>query len=118
MYTSWAFGQRIRSAGLLGSMGSIGDCVDNSMVESYFGSMQLELLDTRKWNIRRELANAIFDYIEAFYNPTRRHSKLDMLSPVDYERAHTAAHRAASSPHPPVRESGATLDIDVLRNAG
>ncbi|WP_233434191.1 IS3 family transposase [Nocardia yamanashiensis] len=94
-YTSWAFGQRIRSAGLLGSMGSIGDCFDNSMVESYFGTMQLELLDTRRWSTRKELATAIFDYIEAFYNPTRRHSKLDMLSPVDYERVHTAAHRAA-----------------------
>lgn len=64
-YTSWAFGQRIRSAGLLGSMGSIGDCYDNSMVESFFGSMQLELLDRQPWAIRQELANAIFEWIEA-----------------------------------------------------
>ncbi|MFI9405132.1 IS3 family transposase [Nocardia sp. NPDC052316] len=94
-YTSWAFGQRIRQAGLLGSMGSIGDCFDNSMVESYFGTMQLELLDTRVWATRQELANAIFEYIEAFYNPVRRHSRIAMLSPVEYERAHTTAHAAA-----------------------
>lgn len=94
-YTSWAFGQRIRAAGLLGSMGSIGDCFDNSMVESFFGTMQLELLDRKAWATRQELANAIFDYIESFYNPTRRHSKIGMLSPVEYERTHTPAHAAA-----------------------
>jgi putative transposase len=94
-YTSWAFGQRIRAAGLLGSMGSIGDCFDNSMVESFFGTMQLELLDRNAWATRQELANAIFDYIESFYNPTRRHSKIGMLSPVEYERTHTPAHTAA-----------------------
>jgi putative transposase len=94
-YTSWAFGQRIRTAGLLGSMGTIGDCFDNSMVESFFGTMQLELLDTKHWVTRQELANAIFDYIEAFYNPIRRHSRIGMLSPVQYELAHTATERAA-----------------------
>ncbi|WP_416382802.1 IS3 family transposase [Nocardia brasiliensis] len=57
--------------------------------------MQLELLDTRAWATRQELANAIFEYIEAFYNPVRRHSKIAMLSPVDYERQHTTAHAAA-----------------------
>ncbi|WP_167462473.1 IS3 family transposase [Nocardia brasiliensis] len=94
-YTSSAFGQRIRSAGLQGSMGSIRDCFDNSMAESYFGTIQLEPLDTRLRSTRKELATAIFDYIEALYNPTRRHPKLDMLNPVNYERVHTAAHRAA-----------------------
>ncbi len=94
-YTSWAFGQRIRAAGLLGSMGSIGDCFDNSMVESFFGTMQLELLDQKAWATRQELANAIFDYIESFYNPTRPHSKIGMLSPVEYERTHTPTHTAA-----------------------
>ncbi|WP_342215091.1 IS3 family transposase [Nocardia abscessus] len=94
-YTSWAFGQRIRTAGLLGSMGSIGDCFDNSMVESFFGTLQLELLDRKQWATRQELANAIFDYIETFYNPRRRHSKIGMLSPVEYEQAHTPTHAAA-----------------------
>lgn len=87
-YTSWAFGQRLRQAGLLGSMGSIGDCFDNSMVESFFGTLQLELLDRRNWATRDELAQAIFEYIEAWYNPRRRHSTLGMLSPVQYEQTH------------------------------
>ena len=51
-YTSWAFGQRIRAAGLLGSMGSVGDCYDNAMMESFWGTMQMELLDSRTWETR------------------------------------------------------------------
>jgi putative transposase len=89
-YTSWAFGQRLRRAGLLGSMGSIGDCFDNALAESFFSSMQIELLDRKKWSTRQELANAIFEWIEAFYNPVRRHSSLDYLSPIDYERNQAA----------------------------
>ena len=94
-YTSWAFGQRLRRAGLLGSMGSIGDCFDNALAESFFSSMQVELLDRHRWHTRQELANAIFEWIEAFYNPIRRHSALDYLSPIDYERTHTPAADAA-----------------------
>ena len=94
-FTSWAFGHRLRSAGLLASMGSIGDCYDNSMVESFFGSMQLELLDRRSWATRQDLANAIFEWIEAWYNPRRRHSALGNLSPIDYEQHHTPAATAA-----------------------
>ena len=89
-YTSWAFGRRLRSAGLLGSMGSIGDCFDNSVAESFFGTLQLELLDEHHWHSREQLALAIFDWIEAWYNPRRRHSYCNMLSPIDYETA-TAA---------------------------
>jgi len=87
-YTSWAFGQRLRQTGLLGSMGSIGDCFDNSMVESFFGTLQLVLLDRRSRPTRQALANAIFEYIEAWYNPRRRHSTTGMLSPVQYEQMH------------------------------
>jgi putative transposase len=90
-YTSWAFGRRLRTAGLLGSMGSIGDCFDNSVVESFFGTLQLELLDQHHWTDRQQLASAIFEWIECWYNPHRRHSYCDMLSPADYEAAHTAA---------------------------
>lgn len=93
-YTSWAFGQRLRQAGLLGSMGSIGDCYDNSMIESFFGTLQLELLDRQNWATRQELANAVFEYIEAWYNPRRRHSTLGMLSPVQFEQTHAAAMAA------------------------
>ena len=60
-YTSWAFGQRLRAAGLLGSMGSIGDCFDNALAESFFSSLQVELLDRHRWRTRQELANAIFE---------------------------------------------------------
>jgi putative transposase len=89
-YTSWAFGRRLRAAGLLGSMGSIGDCFDNSVAESFFGTLQLELLDEHHWTTRDHLSNAIFDWIETWYNPRRRHSYCNMLSPIDYETA-TAA---------------------------
>ena len=94
-YTSWAFGRRLRAAGLLGSMGSIGDCFDNSVVESFFGTLQLELLDQHHWTDRQQLASAIFEWIECWYNPRRRHSYCDMLSPADYEAAHISAADAA-----------------------
>jgi putative transposase len=89
-YTSWAFGRRLRAAGLLGSMGTIGDAYDNAVAESFFGTLQLELLDRRTWTTRAELASAIFEWIECFYNPQRRHSSVEMLSPIDYETAHAA----------------------------
>jgi putative transposase len=87
-YTSWAFGKRLRDAGLLGSMGTVGDCYDNAMMESFWHTMQLELLDTSRWNSREELAGAIFEWIECWYNTHRRHSSLGMLSPAEYERRH------------------------------
>lgn len=88
-YTSWAFGQRLRKVGLLGSMGSVGDALDNALAESFFGTLQLELLDRRRWTTRKELAQAIFEYIEAFYNRRRRHSSLGNLSPIEYEHRHS-----------------------------
>jgi putative transposase len=88
-YTSWAFGQRLRAAGLLASMGTVGDCYDNAMMESFWGTMQLELLDTKAWQTRDELANAIFEWIECWYNPRRRHSRIGMHSPVTFETLHT-----------------------------
>jgi len=94
-YTSWAFGHRLRDAGLLGSMGRVGSAYDNAMMESFFGTLQRELLDRRQWATRKELATAIFEWIEAWYNPRRRHTSIDNLSPVDYERLFTAAADAA-----------------------
>ncbi len=84
-YTSRAFGKRLREAGLLGSMGTAGDCCDNSMMESFWGTMQIELPGRKAWKSRKELANAIFEWMECWYNPKRRHSSLGMLSPADYE---------------------------------
>jgi putative transposase len=90
-YTSWAFGRRLRAAGLLGSMGTVGDAFDNAVAESFFGTLQLELLDRQpRWATRTQLASAIFEWIECFYNPRRRHSSVGMLSPIDYETTHAA----------------------------
>ena len=90
-YTSWAFGQRLRAAGLLASMGTVGDCYDNAMMESFWGTMQLELLDSKVWSTRDELANAIFEWIECWYNLNRRHSSIGMHSPVTFEMLHTGS---------------------------
>jgi putative transposase len=84
-FTSWDFGQRLRKAGLLASMGSVGDCYDNSLMESFWGTLQLEVLDRRKWKTRDELATAVFRWIECWYNPKRRHSSIGMLSPIEFE---------------------------------
>jgi transposase InsO family protein len=94
-YTSWAFGQRLREAGLLGSMGRVGSAYDNAMMESFFSTLQRELLDRRRWQTRKELAQAIFEWIEAWYNPHRRHTSIDNLSPVTYERLYTPEVDAA-----------------------
>lgn len=94
-YTSWAFGRRLRGAGLLGSMGTVGDCFDNSLAESFFGTLQMELLDRQRWSTRQELALAIFEYLEAFYNPVRRHSSIGYLSPVEFEALHKVTQTAA-----------------------
>lgn len=90
-YTSWAFGRRLREAGLLGSMGTVGDCFDNAMMESFWGTMQLELLDVKEWQSRAELAAAMFEWIECWYNPFRRHSSIGMLSPVTFEEQYQAS---------------------------
>jgi transposase InsO family protein len=84
-FTSWTFTQRAVDSGLLPSMGSVGDCYDNAMIESFWSRMQVELLDRQRWKTRVELANAIFEYLEIFHNRRRRHSSLGMLSPVEYE---------------------------------
>jgi putative transposase len=94
-YTSWAFGHRLRAAGLLGSMGRVGSALDNAMMESFFGTLQRELLDRQTWKSRAELASAIFEWIEAWYNPRRRHTSIANLSPVDYERLPAKAVGAA-----------------------
>jgi putative transposase len=95
-YTSWAFGRRLRAAGVLGSMGSIGDAYDNAMAESFFSTLQRELLDQRpRWESRQQLALAVFEWIEGWYNPRRRHTSVGDLSPIDYETASTTSVTAA-----------------------
>lgn len=94
-YTSWVFGHRLRQAGLLGSMGRVASSVDNALIESFWSTMQRELLDRHDWTSRTELASAMFEWIEGFYNPRRRHTSLGDLSPVEYEALHTRAAVAA-----------------------
>jgi transposase InsO family protein len=94
-YTSWIFGHRLREAGLLGSMGRVASSVDNTMMESFWSTMQRELLDRQRWSSRDELGSAIFEWIEAFYNPIRRHTSIGHLSPVEFEALHSAAESAA-----------------------
>ena len=89
-YVSWLFGTRLREAGLLGSMGTVGDCFDNSVAEAFFSSLQRELLDQHHWATRSQLATAIFEWIECWYNPHRRHSYNNGLSPIDYETTNAA----------------------------
>ena len=71
------------------SMGSVGDCFDNAMCESFFATLECELLDRRKFKTQIEARMAIFEFIEGWYNPHRRHSALDYLSPINYERSHS-----------------------------
>jgi transposase InsO family protein len=85
-FTSWAFTRRAQESGLVPSMGSIGDCYDNAVIESFWGRVQTELLNRRRWKTRIELANALFEYLEMFHNRRRRHSALGMLTPIEYEK--------------------------------
>src|SRR5271155_3784763 len=87
-YTSLAFGQRCRDAGVRPSMGSIGDCFDNAMCESFFATLECELLDRCRFKTQVEARMAIFDFIEGWYNPHRRHSALAYHSPIEYEQVY------------------------------
>ena len=96
-YVAWAFGRRLRAAGLLASTGSVGNALDNAVAESFFASMQTEPLDRRRtWNSRTQLANAMFEWIEVFSDRQRRHSTLDYKTPVDYDRTRPTAPAVAA----------------------
>jgi putative transposase len=87
-YTSLAFGRRCREAGIRPSMGSVGDCFDNAMCESFFATLECELLDRTSFRSPAEARPAVFQFIEGWYNPHRRHSAIDYLSPNRYEALH------------------------------
>lgn len=89
-YTSIAFGLRCREAAVRPSMGSVGDCFDNAMCESFFATLECELLDRRRFENQAVARMAVFDFIEGWYNTERRHSSLGYLSPLNYERRHAA----------------------------
>jgi putative transposase len=85
-YTSYAFGKRCREAGVMPSMGSTGDAYDNAMAESFFATLEREVLNRRRFRSQAEARLAIFQWLEGWYNPHRRHSALGYLSPTNYER--------------------------------
>jgi putative transposase len=101
-YTSFAFGRRCREASVRPSMGRVGDAYDNAMGESFFATLECELLDRERFRTQVDARLAIFDFIEGWYNPRRRHSALDYLSPLLYERSHGTGDRTVPS--------GATID--------
>ena len=84
-YTSLAFGQRLQEAGILPSMGSVGDCFDNAVAESFFATLKVELLHRQVWPTRAAARLAIFEYVEVWYNRQRRHSTLAYATPAGYE---------------------------------
>jgi len=97
-YTSLAFGRRLQAAGLVPSMSRTGNCWDNAVAESFFATLKRELVDRpdrAPWPTRGAARQALFEYVEVFYNRRRRHSTLRYLSPAAYEAAHRAAPHAA-----------------------
>lgn len=86
-YTSVAFGLRCKEMGVRPSMGTVGDCYDNAMCESFFATLECELLERRKFKTKAEARVACFEFIEGWYNPSRRHSALGYQSPINYERS-------------------------------
>jgi putative transposase len=97
-YSSHALERELRRHGALASMGSVADCFDNALAESLFATLECELFDQQpggRFQTRREAKLAVFDYLEAFYNPRRRHSSLGQISPAAFEARHTAQTAAA-----------------------
>lgn len=95
-YTSIAFGNRCREAGVQPSMGSVGDAYDNAMCESFFATLECELIDRTRLRTREEAEQAVFEFIEGWYNPHRRHSSLNYECPNGYEERHWGVAPAAS----------------------
>jgi putative transposase len=95
-FTSWAFTTRLKDSGLLASMGTVGDALDNAVAEAFWARMQVELLNRTRWRTRVELANAMFEYLEVFHNRQRRHSALGMRTPIEYEILHQTRQPLAS----------------------
>ena len=101
-YTSIAFGKRCEQLGVRPSMGSVGDAYDNAMAESFFATLECELLDRTRLHTQAEARMAVFEWIEGWYNPHRRHSSIDYLSPNEFERRHLERETGGlRPPYPP-----------------
>ena len=95
-YTSLAFGQRLRESGIAASMGSVGDCYDNAMAESFFATLETELIGRTSWASPAEARAAVFEFIEVFYNRIRRHSSIGNLSPEQFEERYRSTPAVAA----------------------
>jgi hypothetical protein len=94
-YTAVLFTKRCERAGVEISIGSVGDCYDNAVCETFHASIKKERIYRQAWPTRAEARAAVFEYIEGWYNPRRRHSTLGYLSPAEYERQHAEQLQAA-----------------------
>lgn len=102
-YTSIAFGERCEQLGVRPSMGSVGDAYDNAMAESFFATLECELLDRTRFQTQAEARMALFEWIEGWYNPQRRHSSIGYLSPNEFERRHAETREnGGCAPAPPI----------------
>jgi putative transposase len=108
-YTSVAFGERCKKMGVRPSMGAVGDAYDNAMAESFFATLECELIDRRAWQTKTEARLALFTYIEGWYNPRRRHSALGQISPATFE----SKHREHAIPTVGACVAGATPPVDI-----
>jgi putative transposase len=108
-YTSVAFGQRCRKMGVRPSMGSVGDAYDNAMAESFFATLECELIDRRSWPSKTEARLALFSYIEGWYNPRRRHSALGLISPVAFEQRFSENAEETHHPGDGISTAGACV---------
>jgi putative transposase len=96
-YTSLAFRQQLRAAGIAASMGSVGDAYDHAVAESFFATLKVELLYRHHWSTRAAARTAIFANIETWYNLRRRHATLGYVSPAAFEAAHRVTTIASST---------------------
>ena len=97
-YTSVAFGNRCKEMNVRPSMGTVGDAYDNAMAESFFATLECELIARRKWETKTRARMEIFTWIETWYNPRRRHSGLGQMSPINFEKLQQEKKRTATKP--------------------
>jgi transposase InsO family protein len=116
-FTSWAFSDRLRMAKIAPSMGAVGTAADNAMMESFWGRLQVELLNRRRWKTRIELATAIHDYI-SFHNTRRRHSALGMRTPSEIEAVWATAANNSIVVQAELAKTAPTLLVDDGAAAG
>ena len=108
-YTSVAFGLRCREAGVRPSTGSVGDAYDNAMAESFFASLEGELIERNSFQSKAQARMAVFTWIEGWYNPRRRHSGLGYLSPLNFERSREAQFAVVEDAHQHVEATPETV---------